>query len=300
MATGRSFRSIALAVVITGHALALIAAFLAPWWLALLILSPAAFCVIWGCLYPHSRLFGPALSRMADVRENVVWLTIDDGPSPDTPALLDVLQRHDAVATFFLVGARARRYPRHARAVVQQGHQVGNHSDSHPSASFWSLLPRAMTAQVASAQATLSELSGMTPAWFRAVAGQANLFVAPVLRRFGLHRASWTARGFDTVDDDDGRVLQRLVAGISPGAILLLHEDERKPGRSVRLLDRVLQELSARGYATVLPVPADADSPDGAATTSQLLNGVRPHSGEQSSTRNPSDSSSPASPARVG
>src|SRR5690606_38166453 len=110
---------------------------------------------------------------------------------------------------------------------------------------------------------------------------------------------SWTARGFDSVDDDDARVLRRLTRAISPGAILMLHEDAAKPGRSVSLLEALLDELDARGYSTVLPEPRSADG-ESAATTSQLLNGVRPHNGEQSSIDNPSDASSPVRPARVG
>jgi peptidoglycan/xylan/chitin deacetylase (PgdA/CDA1 family) len=148
-----------------------------------------------------------------------------------------------------------------------------------------------MAAQIERAQARLTALSGVAPRWFRAVAGHANPGVAPALARLGLVRVSWSGRGLETVDGSDARVLARLRRAIAPGAILTLHEG-LAPGRSARLLAGLLQALDQRGYRTVLP-------DDGVATTSQLLNGVRPHSGENVDAR-PSPASSAARPSRVG
>lgn len=284
----RSWRPFALAVVIAGHVLALVAAFFLPGWLALVILAPAAFCVIWGTFYPHSRLFGPVVRRWPVAGKPVVWLTFDDGPTSDTPAMLDMLDRHGAKATFFLVADRAAQQPEVVRSIIERGHDVGNHTAHHPAAWFWGLFPRAMHDQIGQAQRQLGQWMGRPPRWFRAVAGLSNPFVEPVLRRHGLMRVSWTARGFDSIDDDDVRVLCRLCRGIAPGAIVLLHEDRARPGRCVRLLDALLNELASRGYSTVLPGSLPGDDGN-AATTSQLLNGVRPHSGAQSTISSPSE-----------
>src|SRR5690606_4286019 len=133
--------------------------------------------------------------------------------------------------------------------------------------------------------------AGERPRWFRAVAGLTNPWLDPVVRRNGLHRVSWSGRGFDTVDGDDARVLRRLIRAIEPGAILMLHQG-LPPGRLPRLTSALLEELTARGYGTVLPEPDDGR----VATTSQLLNGVRPHSGVNVGT-SPSDDSSAARPS---
>ena len=260
----RSLRGLGLTIVVVGHALAFVAALVGAWWVAAAALAPAAFCVVWGSFNPHSRLFGAVLRQLAPrPDERIVWLTFDDGPAADTPALLAVLAKHHARATFFLVGERARRRPQHVRSIVDAGHDVGNHSQQHPAGSFWGLSPRTLAEEIARAQETLTALSGRAPRWFRAVAGHANPFLDPVLRCVGLQRVSWSARGFDSVDNDDARVLARLVRGIAPGAVLMLHEDATRPGRCPRLTDALLQELSARGYRTVAaPMPLSASDPD--------------------------------------
>ena len=207
--------------------------------------------VVWGTLWPRSRLSGPVLARLPTDRK-AVWLTIDDGPSDDTPAILDLLDAHDARATFFLVGARAQTRPALVREIVRRGHTLGNHSFDHPSASFWRLGPRAMARQIARAQAALGGIAGQPPRWFRAVVGMANPFVAAPLKRHGLARVAWSARGFDAVEQDPVVVVTRLEGGLAPGAIVLLHEGAAH-GRSVETLALWLRRMDERGYRSVLP-----------------------------------------------
>ena len=226
------------------------------WWrlgwrigLPLLLLSHLAFA--WGTLRPRSALFGPVLSRLP-TREPVAWLTIDDGPSDDTRAILDALDAHDAKATFFVVAARARAHPELVREIVRRGHGIGNHSASHPSAWFWALGPRRMAREIVDAQVELQALSGAAPRWFRAVVGMANPFVSAPLARLGLARVAWSARGYDAVDGDPARVLARIERDLVPGAIVLLHEGAPH-GRSVETIVALLERLAARGFRTVLP-----------------------------------------------
>lgn len=235
----------------------------ALWWRygwrpALPVLIGAHLALVWGTLRPDSRLFGPALTRL-DTDERVLWLTIDDGPSHETPAVLDLLDAHGAKATFFLVGERARRHPDHVREIVRRGHGIGNHSDSHPAARFWALGPRAMRHEIERAQATLTELAGSAPVWFRAVVGMANPFVAAPLRRLGLARVAWTARGFDGAVSDPQRVLHRVERQLRPGAIVLAHEGAAH-GRNLETLGVLLRRFDELGYRCVLPVPEFADS----------------------------------------
>ena len=214
-----------------------------------LLLSHGA--LVWATLWPRSRWLSPVLSRLPTTRR-VVWLTIDDGPSADTLEILDLLDVHAARATFFVVGERATARPDAVREIVRRGHTLGNHSATHPSAWFWALPPARMRAEIARTQAVLAGITGVAPRWFRAVVGMANPFVAAELKRHGLARVAWSARGFDAVAADPAQVVARIERGLRPGTIVLAHEGAAH-GRNVEMLALLLQRLDALGYATVLP-----------------------------------------------
>lgn len=245
----------------------------AGWRIGLPALMLSHLVALWGTLRPDSRLFGPVLTRLA-TGERVVWLTIDDGPSDDTAAVLDLLDAHAAKATFFLVGERARRRPALVREIVRRGHGVGNHSESHPQASFWALGPARMRREVARTQQVLAGITGSPPRWFRAVVGMANPFVAPALAAHGLARVGWSARGFDGVAADPDAVVARIEAQLAPGAIVLAHEGAPH-GRSVETLAKLLARLDALGYRCVLPeAGAHADGAESSSGSSVLAGPV--------------------------
>jgi peptidoglycan/xylan/chitin deacetylase (PgdA/CDA1 family) len=202
-------------------------------------------------LWPQSRAYGPVLVRLP-VGDRRVWLTIDDGPSDDTPAILDLLDAHRAKATFFVVGERAAARPELVLEIARRGHTLGNHSATHPSAWFWALPRRRMAREIAQAQATLQGITGQAPRWFRAVVGMANPFVSESLKAHGLARVAWSARGFDAVAADACQVVARIERALTPGAIVLLHEGARH-GRNVEVIGRLLERMQALGYTTVLP-----------------------------------------------
>ena len=80
---------------------------------------------------PASQLYGRTLTHGSDPKQ--IALTFDDGPNdPHTMHLLDVLAKHNAKATFFLIGKYVRQRPEIARAILAAGHEIGNHTDSHP------------------------------------------------------------------------------------------------------------------------------------------------------------------------
>lgn len=205
----------------------------------------------WGVLWPYSRMYGPVLNRLPGDAPRV-WLTIDDGPSDDTRNLLDLLDAYDAKATFFLVAQRAAKRPELVREIIRRGHDIGNHSDSHPQAWFWALGPKRMRREITEAQEALTTLAGRAPRWFRAVVGMSNPFVHAPLRDLGLARVAWSARGFDGVGRSADAVLSRLEPNLSPGAIVLLHEGGAG-GRHIDVMRRVLDALKARGLRAELP-----------------------------------------------
>ena len=237
-------------------ALALHLGVIVVWWLwgwvpGLACLFAAHMWFLWGTMRPQSRLFGPVLSRLP-ITQNAVWLTVDDGPSHETGALLDLLDQHETKATFFLVADRAAAYPELAREILRHGHGIGNHSRSHPQAWFWALGPRRMAAEIGQSQAILRDITGQTPRWFRAVVGMANPFVSAPLQKNGLARVAWSARGFDGVRGEPSQVVPRIVAKLQPGAIVLLHEGAPH-GNNLAIIEGVLEAMRERGYIAVLP-----------------------------------------------
>lgn len=229
----------------------------ALWWqlgwvagLSALFLSHAVFVL--PVFLPNSGFYAPVLSRLPSPGRQV-WLTIDDGPSDDTLAILDLLDRHDAQATFFLVGERAIAHPALVQAIRARGHGIGNHSHSHPQARFWALGPAQLAREIGDCQRALVQLGGTTPRWYRSVVGMTNPFVAAALKRHRLTRVGWSARGFDGVDCQPQQVIGRISPQLKPGAIVLLHEGAAH-GHARVIIEAILEELQARGLQARIPV----------------------------------------------
>jgi len=209
-------------------------------------------------LWPRSRWLGPnwtALPR-ASAERGEIALTIDDGPDPEiTPAVLALLERREVRATFFCVGERVLRYPDLAREIAARGHVIENHTQHHRH-DFSLLGPRGMRVEIEAAQHSITRVVGDPPRFFRAPAGLRNPFLEPVLHRLDLQLASWTRRGFDTVNRDSDDVYRRLCRDPRGGDILLLHDGHaaRAPsGAAVitEVLPRLLDALESRALKLI-------------------------------------------------
>src|SRR5687767_5500877 len=101
--------------------------------LLLLVLSCLSLAAVlgYGLACPRSTLLAPAIVGL-DSSKREIALTFDDGPSPYTAQILDILKKENVPASFFMCGANARRHPDIARRVAAEGHELGNHTDSHP------------------------------------------------------------------------------------------------------------------------------------------------------------------------
>jgi peptidoglycan-N-acetylglucosamine deacetylase len=209
-------------------------------------------------LWPRSKLLGPNWTRLpaAAAAARSIAITIDDGPDPQvTPRVLEQLEQHRARATFFCVGERVLRYPDLAQEMVRRGHCIENHSQRHRH-NFSLLGPRGMAAEIERAQESIERTTGIRAQFFRAPAGLRNPFLDPVLTRLGLKLASWTRRGFDTVNGDADAVYQRLAHSLASGDILLLHDGNAARDRMgepviLTVLPRLLDALRAQNLKAV-------------------------------------------------
>jgi peptidoglycan-N-acetylglucosamine deacetylase len=177
-------------------------------------------------LLPRSRVLGPNWVRLprAAIARGEIALTIDDGPDPEvTPKVLDLLEHIGAKASFFCVGEKLARHPQLAREISARGHSVENHSQHHHL--YFSLMgPGRIEEEVRAAQDLIERTTGERPRFFRAPAGLRNPFLDYVLTKLDLRLASWTRRGFDTVNGSSTRVLRMLSRNLAAGDILLLHD----------------------------------------------------------------------------
>lgn len=219
-------------------------------------LALAHACVLVPTLWRNCGWFGPVVTQFATT-EREVWLTIDDGPDPyDTPRTLDVLEEFQCRATFGVIGRKALAFPGLCRDIVAAGHTLANHTQTHPAATFWACGPRRVFREIAACSETLEDVTGTRPSLFRAPVGHANPFVHETVEALGMTLLGWTLPGLDAGRYDRREVCRRLVGGVFPGAILVLHEGGRGGRRTderARLLRRLLFELSQRGYRCVLP-----------------------------------------------
>lgn len=207
--------------------------------------------VLYGTLRRNSGWFGPLVTGF-EPGGREVWLTIDDGPDPrDTPGILDALARHGAVATFFVVGQRVEAHRDLVRRMAREGHGVGNHTYSHPQATFWTLPPALMRREIRLGAEAVRTALGEWPRDFRSPVGMTNPFVHGALRDVGETLIGWTASGVDGLGARGQVVVDRIMQRVRPGGIIVVHEGGL-PGR-VETLEMLLGALAAEGYRCVLP-----------------------------------------------
>lgn len=218
--------------------------------LASLVAAGAACAgAAWAVRGRSSQVFGP--SRWRGSRDHrTIALTFDDGPSAITPRLLDVLARYNVPATFFQCGANVDRLPSVAREVHAAGHEIGNHSYSHPYLFLRS--PARIEEEIARAQSAIGEHTGATPEFFRAPYGVRWFGVAEAQRRLGLHGVMWTIIGYDWSLTADA-VVKRIATRVSNGAILCLHDGRELQagpdiGATLDAVERLVPMLLDQGY----------------------------------------------------
>ncbi|HEY3567791.1 MAG TPA: polysaccharide deacetylase family protein [Thermoanaerobaculia bacterium] len=209
-------------------------------------------------LWPRSRSLGPNLLRLPGAVRGEVALTFDDGPDPQvTPKVLDLLDQAGMKATFFAIGRHVRAHPEIAAEIARRGHRVENHTDTHPH--LFACYPAPLLRrEVERTQRAIEAATGRRPRLFRAPAGLRNPLLEWVLHRAGLRLVAWTRRGFDAVDPSPAAIARRLLRGLGPGDILLLHDGRASGGGNpvvLETLPRVLDGLAARGLRSVFICP---------------------------------------------
>jgi peptidoglycan/xylan/chitin deacetylase (PgdA/CDA1 family) len=195
-----------------------------------------------------SRMLPVDVLCHVDTDAGAFALTFDDGPHPaTTPPLLDVLDRHDARATFFLIGGRVVGNEPIVARITAEGHELANHlmyderSVSLPTEQF--------AAQLIEVNAMLTPYADVR--WFRPGSGWFTPRMLQHANAQGLRAVLGTMAARHTGGARDERIVRTLLGGVRPGSIVVLHEGTDERRGVVDATDKLLTELGRRGLAAV-------------------------------------------------
>ncbi|WP_256756679.1 polysaccharide deacetylase family protein [Cohnella sp. WQ 127256] len=187
------------------------------------------------------------------MKEKLIALTFDDGPSPrTTPMILDLLARNEAKATFFVVGKRVEQFPDVIKREALEGHEVANHTYSHI---YFNRQVSAVkiTDELARTQKMITDLTGQNCQWFRPPGGFFNDKVIYTARKNGYTLVLWSwhqdTKDWSTPGVD--KIVNKVLNNLRNGDIVLLHDHINGSLQTVRALEKILPELKKRGYTMV-------------------------------------------------
>lgn len=180
-----------------------------------------------------------------NVDGSVVAMTFDDGPHPKlTPRLLDMLKERNIKATFFVIGKCVAEYPDIAKRIVDEGHEIANHSWSHPQ--LTKLSPAAFDTEISQTNDAIEKATGVRPVTMRPPYGAINAGLTKRLNEeYGLSVILWSVDPLDWKIRKSDHVSSHIIKNTAPGAIILAHDIHAS---TVDAMPAALDTLQSKGY----------------------------------------------------
>jgi len=222
------------------------------WGLRLALLAAAALITLGttglGLVVTTWHADGP-VGRVPGV-SGAVALTFDDGPDPrNTPAILDILAKYGAHATFFSVGKEVENFPDITRRAVAEGHEIGSHSYSH--ARLTTLSVDRFAEELDRSEEAVMKAGGRKPVCFRPPYGALTPGAMKILAERGYYVVLWVCESNDWVRISEAQIVSRVLTNVRPGAIVLMHDGGGPRPRTVGALPKIIEGLLEQGYRCV-------------------------------------------------
>ncbi|MED0758865.1 polysaccharide deacetylase family protein [Aneurinibacillus thermoaerophilus] len=187
-----------------------------------------------------------------NTKEKVIALTFDDGPDPlYTPQIIQLLNKYQAKATFFVVGQKAKNNPAIIKELKQNGHEIGNHTYFHPS--LYRISFARLKKEIEDTDSIIYAITGVSPTFFRPPGGVYNEKVVEAAKQ-GNHLLvmwSWTQDTKDWKNPGIQKIVDKVCKNAKPGNIVLFHDAGGNRTQTVQALDIILNKLSKEGYTFV-------------------------------------------------
>ncbi len=213
-------------------------------------LTGAFFAMLWFMIHSTSfMLFGTIITHV-DTDEKVVALTFDDGPQPGaTEEVLGALRRGDVKATFFVIGREAEKHLPQLKRIIADGHEVGNHSYTHPYMTFLSL--DRIDNEIGRTDALIRRAGYIGPIPFRVPNNVKFVTLPYYLMQHKRADISRDVRPLEGPKVSPKSIAHEVVSRVHPGSIILLHTMYGHLGSSRRALPLIISGLHAKGYQFV-------------------------------------------------
>jgi|GEM_PF-1542698 len=190
----------------------------------------------------------PAFPTHTATGNPIVYLTLDDGPHLQfTPQILDILQQHGAITTFFVIGQNVEAYPDIVKRAYDEGHSIQNHTQHHRNLRNTS--PEAFSNEVLQASNAITEVTGVKPICLRPPEGAVDKNTEKRANALGLSLVMWDIDPTDWKRPSAQNILTHIISRIQPGSIVLLHDGGGKDRhQTVHAIKQLIPALQAQGY----------------------------------------------------
>ncbi len=193
----------------------------------------------------------PTIDVSALAGKKLVALTFDDGPGPYTAQLLDILDAHQARATFFVLGSQVKKYPDLIKRMDEDNHAIGNHSYGHRNLTALSMA--GINSEMGTTAELIKDITGHYPYIMRCPGGSSNANVRNYAKQIGVPIIYWSidTRDWAAENKNPATVLANAKNGVKDGSIILMHDIHPT---TVNAINQLILDLQADGY-TLVTVP---------------------------------------------